>query len=64
MCVHTVRHDYPQINRWYKNLYWNNEAFSSTTDFKTCKEHYYYSHGQINPTRVVPAGPKFDIEPL
>jgi len=28
------------------------------------KEHYYYSHSQINPTRVVPLGPKQDIEPL
>lgn len=25
---------------------------------------YYYSHPQINPTRVVPLGPKEDIEPL
>ncbi len=28
------------------------------------KEHYYYSHAQINPTRIVPHGPIPNIEPL
>lgn len=28
------------------------------------KEHYYYSHTQINPHRIVPYGPNVDIEPL
>lgn len=28
------------------------------------KEHYYYSHAQINPTRIVPIGPLPNIEPL
>lgn len=28
------------------------------------KEHYYYSHPQNNPKRIVPLGPKLDIEPL
>ncbi|ORX33591.1 glutathione S-transferase [Kockovaella imperatae] len=60
----SIRHDYPHINRWLKNLYWNNPAFKDTTDFDQIKEHYYYSHGNINPTRVVPLGPKEDIEPL
>jgi glutathionyl-hydroquinone reductase len=59
-----VRHSYPNINRWLKNLYWNNPAFKNTTDFTHIKQHYYWSHPQINPTRVVPLGPKEDIEPL
>ena len=78
-----VRHNYSHLNRWMKNLYWNNPAFKETTDFSRksallsvvyertlmvygteIKEHYYYSHAQINPTRVVPLGPKPDIEPL
>ena len=28
------------------------------------KEHYTYSHAQINPTRIVPKGPKVYIEKL
>lgn len=28
------------------------------------KEHYYYSHSQINPNRIVPFGPDVNIEPL
>jgi len=59
-----IRHSYPNINRWLKNLYWNNPAFKNTTDFTHIKQHYYWSHPQINPTRVVPLGPKEDIESL
>ena len=29
----SVRHDYPNINRWLKNLYWNHPEFKDTTDF-------------------------------
>ena len=36
-CGNTIRHDYPELNRWMKNLYWKNEAFSSTTDFHHIK---------------------------
>lgn len=28
-----IRHDYPSINRWLKNLYWNYPAFKETTVF-------------------------------
>jgi putative glutathione S-transferase len=28
-----IRHDYPNIHRWLKNLYWNYPAFKDTTDF-------------------------------
>ncbi|TXT07379.1 hypothetical protein VHUM_03099 [Vanrija humicola] len=60
----SIRHDYPNINRWLKNLYWNNPAFKETTNFEHIKEHYFYSHTQINPFRIVPYGPNVDIEPL
>lgn len=36
-----IRHDYPQINRWLKNLYWNYPQFKNTTDFAHIKTHYY-----------------------
>lgn len=28
-----IRHDYPHLNRWLKNLYWNYPAFKDTTHF-------------------------------
>jgi len=34
----TIRHDYPHINNWLKNLYWNVKGFKETTDFKHIKE--------------------------
>ncbi|PAV15250.1 glutathione S-transferase [Pyrrhoderma noxium] len=60
----TIRSGYPNIHHWLQNLYWNNPAFSSTTNFDHIKTHYYWSHAHINPTRIVPAGPIPNIEPL
>lgn len=59
-----IRHGYPAINRWMKNLYWTNEAFRSSTDFRHIKVHYYWSQTKVNPTRIVSVGPVPDIEPL
>ncbi|WVR09770.1 hypothetical protein IAU60_006846 [Kwoniella sp. DSM 27419] len=59
-----IRHDYPYLHKWMQNLYWKNPAFKDTTDFEHIKEHYYYSHKQLNPNRIVPFGPNTDIEPL
>ncbi|KAK7021152.1 glutathione S-transferase [Favolaschia claudopus] len=60
----TIRAGYPEINRWMKTLYWKNAAFKDSTDFDHIKTHYYWSHPQINATRIVPAGPIPLIEPL
>ncbi|GAA5826930.1 hypothetical protein JCM3770_006309 [Rhodotorula araucariae] len=60
----TVRHNYPNLNKWLKNLYWNFPAFKETTNFEHIKYHYTKSHPQINPTRITAVGPKPDIEPL
>jgi len=62
--IGTIRHNYPNMNRWLKNLYWKNDAFKSTTNFEHIKTHYYWSHPQINPTRIVPVGPTPVIESL
>lgn len=62
--IGSIRHNYPQLNRWLKNLYHKNSAFSSTTNFEHIKHHYCTSHPQINPPRIVPAGPVPHIEPL
>lgn len=58
----TVRHDYPQVNNWLKNLYWNVPAFRQTTDFKHIKENYTKSHGKINPLAITPMGPWPEVE--
>lgn len=34
----TIRHDYPVLNEWLKNLYWNVPGFKETTDFRHIKE--------------------------
>lgn len=60
----TIRHDYPAIHTWMRKLYWNNDAFKSSTNFDHIKTHYYWSHQFINPKRVVPVGPIPNVEPL
>jgi len=58
----TIRHDYPQLNNWLKNLYWNVDGFRETTNFKHIKENYTKSHYDINPKAITPLGPFPDIE--
>jgi putative glutathione S-transferase len=33
-----IRHDYPVMNNWLKNLYWSVEGFKESTDFMHIKE--------------------------
>ncbi|TLD36303.1 glutathione S-transferase [Venturia nashicola] len=58
----TIRHDYPNINNWLKNLYWNVPGYKESTDFKHIKENYTKSHGDINPKAITPMGPFPDVE--
>ncbi|KAJ8082940.1 S-glutathionyl-(chloro)hydroquinone reductase [Marasmius tenuissimus] len=62
--IRDIRNGYPAINKWQKKLYWNNSAFKESTDFDHIKTHYYWSHPNINPTRIVPVGPVPLIEEL
>lgn len=57
-----IRHGYPTLNNWLKNLYWNHAAFRETTDFRHIKESYTKSHHEINPTGITPMGPWPDVE--
>ncbi|KAJ9645717.1 hypothetical protein H2201_003701 [Coniosporium apollinis] len=52
-----VRWDYPVLNEWLKNLYWNVKGFKETTDFLHIKENYTKSHYDINPKAITPMGP-------
>ena len=36
-------------------------GFGETVDFDHIKRHYYVTHDQINPTRIVPKGPQSDV---
>lgn len=58
----TVRHDYPTLNNWLKNLYWHVEGFKETTDFKHIKESYTKIHKDVNPLAITPLGPYPDVE--
>jgi putative glutathione S-transferase len=58
----TIRHDYPLLNNYLKNLYSNVKGFRETTDFKHIKENYTKSHDDINPKHITPMGPWPDVE--
>jgi len=58
----TIRHDYPLLNNYLKNLYWNVKGCKETTDFRHIKENYTKSHGDINPKHITPRGPFPDVE--
>ncbi|MGD8231229.1 glutathione S-transferase family protein [Vibrio sp. TRT 1302] len=53
--------DYPNLNGYLKELY-QIPGIKETTDFYHIKRHYYFSHTGINPTQVVPKGPKLDLD--
>ncbi|MCC5795647.1 MAG: glutathione S-transferase family protein [Chromatiales bacterium] len=51
--------DYAHLSGYLRELYqWPGVA--ETVDFHHIKQHYYYSHATINPTRIVPVGPVLD----
>lgn len=49
--------DYPNLSNYLRELY-QYEGISETVNMQHIKEHYYYSHESINPTRIIPKGPK------
>jgi len=52
--------DYPNLSNWLRELHqW--PGIAETVDFQHIKNHYYGSHKTINPTGVVPKGPKQDF---
>jgi putative glutathione S-transferase len=52
--------DYPNLWAYTRDLYQHGEV-SETIDMHHIKHHYYVSHPMINPTGVVPVGPKLDL---
>jgi putative glutathione S-transferase len=52
--------DYPELSELLRDLYrWPGVA--QTVDFDHIKRHYYMTHEQLNPSRIVPVGPALTL---
>lgn len=52
--------DYPNLFGYLKDLY-QTDGIADTVNFDHIKRHYYFTHDDINPTRIVPLGPDQDL---
>lgn len=52
--------DYPNLSDYLRDLY-QIEGIAATVNFDHIKRHYYATHDEINPTRIVPLGPLLDL---
>jgi len=52
--------DYPNLFGYLKDLY-QVDGVAETVNFDHIKRHYYITHDDINPTRIVPLGPAQDL---
>ncbi|MFL5845991.1 MAG: glutathione S-transferase family protein [Solirubrobacteraceae bacterium] len=52
--------DYPNLQRLLRDLY-RTGGIAETVDFDQIKRHYYMTHEQLNPSRIVPVGPALDL---
>ena len=60
----TNRHrikDYPELYAYTRDLY-QMPGIKQTVNFEHIKQHYYYSHETINPTRIIPEGPELNFQ--
>ena len=51
--------DYPNLWAYARDLY-QTEGIGDTVNFDHIKRHYYMTHEQLNPLRIVPLGPVVD----
>nr|WP_269327511.1 glutathione S-transferase C-terminal domain-containing protein [Kineosporia mesophila] len=51
--------EFPALWGYARDLF-QTPGFGDTTDFDQIKKHYYVVHEDINPTKIVPAGPALD----
>ncbi len=52
--------EYPSLQGYLMDLY-QQPGITDTVNFDHIKRHYYMTHTQINPTRIVPIGPLLDL---
>ena len=53
--------DFEHLSGYLRDLY-QQPGVDETVDFDHIKRHYYMTHGSINPTGIVPAGPLLDLD--
>jgi putative glutathione S-transferase len=53
--------DYPMLYGFLRDLY-QRPAIRQTCDLDQIKEHYYWSQTTVNPTRIVPVGPRIELD--
>jgi putative glutathione S-transferase len=56
-CNRNRLEDFPNISRYLRHLYLV-PGIAATVNIDHIKRHYYMSHAHINPTRIVPVGPR------
>ncbi len=52
--------DYPNLQGYLQDLY-QQPGIAETVNFDHIKRHYYFTHDDINPTRIVPLGPNVSL---
>ena len=52
--------DYPNLDGYLRDLY-QQPGIAETVNMDHIKRHYYITHDDINPTRIVPLGPVLDL---
>ena len=52
--------DYPNLQGYLMDLY-QQPGIKETVNFDHIKRHYYFTHDDINPTRIIPLGPALDL---
>jgi glutathionyl-hydroquinone reductase len=55
--------DYPNLSGYLRDLY-QVDGIADTVNFDHIKRHYYFTHDDINPTRIVPVGPVQNLQAL
>ena len=53
-------HDYPELSGYVRDLF-QQPGVAETVNMEHIKQHYYYSHHTIKPSRIVPEGPELNF---
>ena len=61
MCNHKLIREYDNLWPYLRDLY-TTPGFGDTTHMDHIKEHYYTTHPDVSPKRIVPMGPDPDFE--
>ena len=59
-CNRNRIHDFANLSNYLRDLY-QQPGIEDTVNLRHIKEHYYWSHTSLNPSRIVPLGPHIDL---